>query len=239
MSDQILSPDQPKVMSLVKVAPEELELAARGPVSFQTHFQGIMEMYSSMEIVAQYLDHHQSWFVQCALPMKAEPLGKNGYTLNIGSYGAFGYQVEPKMSVFLETPQNNSYLMYSIPNPDVNHLGYEVNYQAYMNLEEISSSEAAPGLDEVYRKEGIAEIPSIVTRVTWKLDLQVKVKFPKFIFRLPMSLIEKTGDGLLTQIVSQVSPRLSFKVQKDFHSRFSLPIPPKTARSYENFSLWS
>ena len=234
MSDQIVFTDQPKVTPLVDMSPKEKELADREPVPFQTHFQGIMEMYSNIETVAEYLDRHQGWFVRCASPIKAEPFGQNGYTLTMGNYGAFGYQVEPKMSVILEPPQNNSYLMYSVSNPEVNHLGYEVNYQANMNLEEISSSEAAPGLDKVFKKEGITDIPSIVTRVNWKLDLQVKVKFPNFIFRLPISLIEKTGDRLLAQIVRQVSHHLNFKVQKDFHTSLSLPIPPKAARSYKN-----
>ncbi len=234
MSDQIVFPDQPKVTSVVDFTPEELELVDREPVPFQTHFQGTMEMYSNLETVAEYLDRHEGWFVRCASPMKAESFGKDGYTLTIGNYGAFGYQVEPKMSVILEPPQDNSYLMYSVPNPEVNHLGYEVNYHAKMNLEQISSSEAAPGLNKVFKKEGITEIPSLITRVNWKLDLRVKVRFPNFILRLPMSLIAKTGDRLLAQIVRQVSHRLNFKVQKDFHTRLNLPIPPKSARICQN-----
>jgi hypothetical protein len=236
MSDQIVPPDQPISTSLVDVPPEELALAEREPIPFQTSFQGIMEMYSKMETVAEYLDRHEGWFVRCALPMKAEPFGQNGYTLTIGSYGAFGYQVEPKMSVILEPPQDNFYLMYSVPNPNFNHLGYEVNYQATMNLEEITSSEATSGLDRVYKKQGLSDLPSTITRVNWQLDLQVKVKLPKFIYRLPMSIIENAGDRLLTQIVRQVSPRLSFKVQKDFHTQLSLPIPPQTARTCEHIA---
>ncbi|MFP4008109.1 MAG: DUF1997 domain-containing protein, partial [Spirulinaceae cyanobacterium] len=38
---------------------------------------------------------------------------------------------------------------------------------------------------------------------------------------------------LLAQIVRQVSPRLTYKVQKDFHDRLGLPLPPKQSRLFE------
>ena len=52
----------------------------------------------------------------------------------------------------------------------------------------------------------------------WTLDLGVAIHFPKFIYRLPHKLIQYTGDKVLTQIVRQVSKRLTAKVQEDFHS---------------------
>ncbi|MFM6897022.1 MAG: DUF1997 domain-containing protein, partial [Microcystis panniformis] len=36
----------------------------------------------------------------------------------------------------------------------------------------------------------------------------------------------------LTQIVRQVSPRLTYKVQEDFHSSFNLPLPPASSRLF-------
>ncbi|MBR8826756.1 MAG: DUF1997 domain-containing protein [Gomphosphaeria aponina SAG 52.96 = DSM 107014] len=214
------------------VTSEQLELADREPIQFQTNFEGFMEMYSEMQTVAEYLNAHEGWFCRCAQPMTAEPLGNNGYTLTIGRFGSFGYEVEPKMSVILEPPKDRVYLMRSIPVPDYNPPGYEVDYQALMELAEIAAADAAEGMVAIYRKQGKLALPDVITKVKWELHLKVAVRFPKFIYKLPLNLIQTTGDRLLAQIVGQVSPRLSYKVQQDFHSRFGLPIPPKTARKF-------
>jgi hypothetical protein len=233
MLEQIASKDYQNIISPTKVSEKDLEIIPRGPVHFQTHVQGIMDMYSSLGNVAEYLNNHEGWFVRCASPMKAEPFGPNGYTLTIGHYASFGYEVEPKMSVILETPQPNSYSMYSVDNPEFNNLGYEVDYKAIMNIEEWDSLEAVPEMEKLSKKQGITNIPSSITKINWKLDLNVKVEFPQFIYKLPLCLLEKTGDRLLAGIVKQISPRLSYKVQKDFHSQFNLPLPPKGSRICE------
>ena len=66
-----------------------------------------------------------------------------------------------------------------------------------------------------------------ITRVQWELDLMVELHFPKFMRRLSHSLIQSTGDRILSQIVRQVSRRLTYKVQKDFHQSLSIPFPRK------------
>lgn len=200
------------------------------PFAFLTKFKGGVDMYAEPKQVTEYLNDHQGWFVRCALPMKAEPFGDNGYTLIIGRYGAFGYEVEPQMSVILEPPHSGRYTMYSVPNPDFNHEGYEVNYHSKMEIVGIQLSEMDESISEVWQQNSISKE---FTRINWQLDLQVKVRFPQFIYKLPHQLIQKTGDNLLIQIIKQVSPRLSFKIQKDFHSRFDLPLPPKSSRSCE------
>jgi hypothetical protein len=48
-----------------------------------------------------------------------------------------------------------------------------------------------------------------------------------------MKLIKSTGDRLLTEIVRQVSPRLTYKVQQDFHEQRGLPLPPKSGRYFQ------
>jgi hypothetical protein len=199
-------------------------------IHFQTHFQGYMEMYSDPETIAAYLQAHEGWFCRCAEPMQTEPIGDNGYILIVGRFGAFGYDVEPKMAVVLDPPLEGIYNMRSIPLPDEPNLGYEVDYHAAMQLQEISLESAGKGLEKAYLKEGISELPERITRVEWQLKMDVAVQFPKFIYRLPLSVIQSTGDRLLAQIVRQVSPRLSFKVQQDFHDLHQLPMPPKTSR---------
>ncbi|MBE9222255.1 DUF1997 domain-containing protein [Cyanobacterium stanieri LEGE 03274] len=205
------------------------------PMGFRTKFRGIMDMYSDRKTVTDYLNNHQGWFVRCASPMKVEPFSENGYTLTVGRYGAFGYEVEPQMSVILEPPMGEHYTMYSVTNPESGNDGYEVDYYSVMDIETISG-------DSIEVNDNYC-LPPEITRINWELDLRVRVYFPKFIYKIPTNMIQSTGDRLLSQIVKQVSPRLSFKVQKDFHSHFDLPIPPKKSRTCEivkqtNQSQW-
>ncbi len=209
---------------------------AQKPVYFQADFEGYMEMYSNPQTVAEYLNAHEGWFCRCAQPMQVEPLGDNGYILIIGRFGSFGYQVEPKIAVVLQPSKDGTYLMHTIPVPNYNSPGYEVDYQASMELLEIPAEFAAPGMAVAYQKKGQSELPTVVTRVRWQLQLEVAVEFPKFIHKLPLSLIQTTGDRLLSEIVRQVSPRLTYKVQQDFHSRLDLPMPPKGGRKFQKIS---
>ncbi len=208
----------------------------REPFEFRTDFKGFMEMYSDLQTVDQYLQQHEKWFVNCAKPMKAEPLENDGYTLTIGPFGSFGYKLEPKFSVVFESPQDGNYIMYNIPVPNYTPPGYEINYQSSMSLEEIPKEEAADGMTNVYKKKKIKELPSSITRINWELHLVAKVKFPGFIYKLKQSLIQTTGDRLLSQIIRQISPKLSYKVQENFHSQMDLPIPSKKSRTCDKIS---
>lgn len=204
---------------------------------FQAHFEGCMEMYSDAQTVAEYFNQHQGWFCRCAEPMKTEPMGQNGYILTVGKYRALGHDVEPKMAVILEPPVNGVYPMYSIPLEGEEHLGYQIDYQASMALKEVMASQAAPGLENAFKKEGLTQFPEVVTKVTWDLHMNVWVAFPKLITKLPWTLVETTGDRLLSEIIRQVSPRLTYKVQQDFHHRMNLPMPSKAGRKFQKISL--
>ncbi|HIK38405.1 MAG TPA: DUF1997 domain-containing protein [Geminocystis sp. M7585_C2015_104] len=199
------------------------------PVKFQTRFVGMMEMYSDIETVRDYLRNHKKWFVRCAQPMKATPLGDNGYTITIGNYGSLGYYLQPTMSVVLTPPVNDHYIMYSVADENSSSSPYAINYRAEMNLETIPLA-AAKGIETVFRRHDISSLPATITRINWHLDLTVTITFPPFIYKFPLSVIQKTGNQLLRQIIKHVSPRFSYKVQKDFHQSLSLPIPPKEAR---------
>lgn len=216
---------------------ERLELVEGQPVHFQTHFAGCMEMYSDAETVAEYLAAHEGWFCRCAEPMRTEAFGENGYILAIGQYGAFGFDVEPRMAVILAPPVDSKYDMYSVPIPNEPYMGYEVDYHASMELKEIPIEEAAKGIEAAYKKQGLSELPNVITKVQWQLHLTVSVRFPKFIYKLPLSVIQKTGDRVLTEIVRQISPRLTLKVQRDFHDSHQLPIPSKEGRRFDKISV--
>lgn len=181
------------------------------PSNFHGYYASHMELYTNAQTVTRYMDNHREWFRRCAHPMHVEPLGKTGYALTIGRFGAFGYEVEPKIGLDLLPQAHGVYRIETIPIPGYQPQGYEVNFQAAMLLIE----------------DGIAR-PASMTRVEWKLNLEVAIHFPRFIQALPKSLVHSTGDRLLNQIVRQVSRRLTHKVQEDFHS--SLGITPRKTR---------
>ncbi|MGL5796088.1 MAG: DUF1997 domain-containing protein [Waterburya sp.] len=195
---------------------------------FEVNFTGQMEMYSDADTVAEYLNAHEGWFCRCAQPMKVEPLGDNGYVLTVGKYGSFGYEVEPKIGVVLMPPVDRVYHMHTIPVPNYEASGYEVNYQASMELTQINLDIPETVKNGLFSKR--QTILQCITQVDWTLDLAVKVEFPQFIYKLSSSLIQTTGDHLLAQIVRQISPRLTYKVQQDFHTSHNLPMPPKSGR---------
>ncbi|MCA1992065.1 MAG: DUF1997 domain-containing protein [Coleofasciculus sp. S288] len=195
------------------------------PTRFYSHFQDCMEMYADAKQVTAYLDAHQNWFSRCAQPMKVEPIGTNGYALIVGRFGALGYEIEPKIGLELLPPDNGVYRIQTIPVPDYVAPGYEVDFQASQTFVEVPTSDYF----QEQQPDGI-ELPSAITRVEWKLDLSVALQFPKFIQRLPQSLIQNTGDRLLCQVVRQVSRRLTYKVQEDFHTSLGLPMPKKSKK---------
>jgi hypothetical protein len=233
MQSQIISSQKIEFDSDRSLNDQVLDGLEAKAIHFQTHFEGSMEMYSDGETVAEYLQSHEGWFCRCAQPMTVEPYTENGYILTVGRFGALGFDVEPKIAVVLEPPQDGQYFMHTIPLPDPTFLGYEVDYQAVMTLSEVSRDQAGEGLEKVYRKQGIDELPENITKVQWELNMDVAVFFPKYIHKLPQALIRKTGDRLLAEIIRQVSPRLTFKVQQDFHEGMKLPLPPKSSRHFQ------
>jgi hypothetical protein len=89
---------------------------------------------------------------------------------------------------------------------------YDVEFNASLQLQEPS---ATPGDAET------------LTFVRWDLDLSVWIQLPGVITLLPDSLVQSSGDHLLTQIVRQVSRKLTWKVQEDFHASHGLECPPR------------
>ncbi|PSB01463.1 DUF1997 domain-containing protein [Merismopedia glauca] len=177
------------------------------PVRFQGHFADKMEIWADRETVAQYLDDHQNWFMRSAHPMKVEPLGVNAYEVTIGKYGAFGYEVEPKVGLELFPQQEKVYRIKDVAIPNYVAPGYEVTFNAILEIVEVSSGSQPE------------------SRIDWQLELIVDIQFPKFIRKLPQKVLQKTGTGLLSQIVRQVSHRLTRKVQQNFYQTMGIPAP--------------
>jgi hypothetical protein len=177
------------------------------PVRFQGKFADVMEIFADTETVARYLDDHQNWFMRSAHPMKVEPLATDAYAVTIGKFGAFGYEVEPKVGLELLPQQQKVYRIKTVAIPNYIAPGYEVDFNAVLEIVEVEGGDRPQA------------------RIDWQLELVVDVHFPKFIHKLPAKVIQKTGTGLLAQIVRQVSHRLTRKVQQNFYETMGIPAP--------------
>lgn len=187
-----------------------------------------MGMNAPAEQVATYLSAHEHWFKRCAQPMVAQPLGAQGYVLTVGQFSSFGYEVEPKMGVVLEPPKDGVYDMYSVEVPGYEPPGYQIDYAASLTLQEVAA--AAVSWGAVSWGADSKGVSPRVTQVSWYLNMNITLQFPSFIYRLPHDLLQRTGDTGLAQIIRQVSPRLTYKVQQDFHQQHNLPLPPRSSR---------
>ena len=199
---------------------EESAQVVSEPTRFYSQFVDSMDMYADIQTVSRYFDVHHEWFHRCAHPMKVEPIGKNSYALVIGRFGSFGYEVEPKIGLDLLPQDQGVYRIETVPIPGFESVGYDVDFQAAMELVEISPEES--------EESHGSSLPDKFTRVQWKLDLTVYIHFPRFIHALPKSLIQSTGDRVLQQVVRQVSGRLTRKVLEDFHQSQGIPLPKKS-----------
>ena len=178
---------------------------------YASAFADVMEMRASAPVVAHYLDHHEGWFRRCAAPMTVQPLGCQGYALTLGTFGNFGFEVEPTIGLELLPQDQGLYRILTVPNhgsdPALDGL-YEVEFNASLRLDEADDSRP-------------------LTLVRWELDLCVWIRLPGVITLLPDGLVQSSGDHLLKQIVRQISRKLTWKVQEDFHASHNLDCPPR------------
>lgn len=196
------------------------------PIHFRGHYASSMAMQADAQTVSHYLNNHRGWFHRCAHPMTAVSLGESGYELTVGRFGAFSYEVEPKIGLnLLPQDQQGVYRIETVEIPGYEAPGYEVDFQAAMHLVEAKGVET-----EGDSSQSNAVAP--VTNVEWELDLEVTIQFPRFIQALPKSLIQSTGDRLLNQIVRQASRCLTHKVQEDFHSSHSNAVGKKLKKQF-------
>jgi hypothetical protein len=179
---------------------------------YTSRFADLMEMRGEPAVVADYLDHHDGWFRRCAAPMKVLPLGHNGYALTLGRFGNFGFEVEPTIGLELLPQSAGIYRIQTVPlansDPALQEI-YDVDFNASLQL---APAEAEDGL---------------LTQVRWELDLSVWIRLPAVIGLLPEGLVQSSGDHLLRQIVRQISRKLTWKVQEDFHGTHHLACPPR------------
>jgi hypothetical protein len=188
---------------------------------YASTFADLMEMRAPAAVVGAYLDRHEGWFRRCAAPMTVEPIGSQGYVLTLGRFGNFGFEVEPTIGLELLPQAAGIYRIVTVPLPqsDAALRGlYDVEFAASLRLDEASGSEVSH--EEV---DGVM----LHTLVRWQLDLAVWLRLPAMLSLLPEHLVQSSGDHLLRQIVRQISRRLTWKVQEDFHASHGIPCPPR------------
>ena len=185
---------------------------------YSSSFSDLMEMWAPAELVASYLDHHEGWFRRCAAPMTVRPLSNNGYSLTLGRFGNFGFEVEPTIGLELLPQDRGVYRIVTAasdqPETPLERL-YDVEFNASLKLQE--------QLNPAEEDDGSA----LRTEVIWDLDLNVWIQLPGVISLLPEALVQTSGDHLLRQIVRRISRRLTWKVQEDFHASHGLNCPPR------------
>ncbi|EAQ75484.1 hypothetical protein WH5701_01510 [Synechococcus sp. WH 5701] len=188
---------------------------------YSSRFADVMEMRAPSHTVADYLDHHDGWFRRCAAPMTVQSLGPNGYALTLGRFGNFGFEVEPTIGLELLPQSEGVYRIVtaalSSPDASLQEI-YDVEFNAALQLEEGSGAEPDPASETA---------DGALTQVRWELDLCVWIRLPAVIGLLPDKLVQSSGDHLLRQIVRQISRKLTWKVQEDFHATHELPCPPR------------
>ena len=184
---------------------------------YRSHFSDCMEMRASSAVVASYLDRHDEWFRRCAAPMEVQALDSQAYVLTLGRFGNFGFEVEPTIALRLLPGHEGSYAIETVTLPAADPALaalYDVDFQAGLTL-----------IDDV-------EQGRPATCVRWELDLTIWISLPKVITMLPDGLVQSSGDRLLRQIVRQISRRLTWKVQEDFHGSHGLVCPPRRRATF-------
>ena len=173
-----------------------------------------MEMLAPVASVSDYLDAHQEWFTCCAAPMTVQPLDVNAYRLQLGKFGNFGFEVEPKIDLVLLPQQQGVYRIETLPPSQPLDEGYSVDFQASLEL--------CPQEQH--------------TLVQWELDLSVAI-------RLPALLACSRGPGAVqwrSPLAADRSPdlrRLTWKVQEDFHAHAGLACRRAGALCFELIGL--
>lgn len=188
-------------------------------------FADLMEMRAPAAVVASYLDRHEGWFRRCAAPMEVAPLEQNGYLLTLGRFGNFGFEVEPTIGLELLPQADGVYRIQTVPVPEADAALaalYDVEFNASLRLDEASGEEDRAAISS-------EEVDALMshTLVRWELDLVVWIRLPAMVSLLPEGLVQSSGDHLLRQIVRQVSRKLTWKVQEDFHANHGIPCPPR------------
>lgn len=196
---------------------------------YASQFADLMEMRAPASVVSRYLDRHEDWFRRCAAPMAVASIDRDAYQLTLGRFGNFGFEVEPTIGLELLPQDNGVYEIVTVPvvEKTSNLQGlYDVDFNASLKLDETDRL-ARSGQSPLEVSNEEVDRLMAHTLVRWQLDLAVWIRLPSMLTLLPEGLVQSSGDHLLKQIVRQISRKLTWKVQEDFHASHGIPCPPR------------
>ena len=166
----------------------------------------------SQAVVAAYLDDHQELVPRCASPMQVEAIDQKSYSLTLGRFGNFGFEVEP--TIALRSCRSRKGSTGSKP------------------CRRAASPWPAGSLRRRLPRPGCAGSPKQDTpHRAMGSGSQASGSAAQGDHHAAGSVVQSSGDHLLRQIVRQISRRLTWKVQEDFHATHGLSCPPRRQRA--------
>jgi len=168
-------------------------------VHLVTGRQGEVDLETSVEDLADYLRHHQSWIHRCFKPLTVQPLGGADYRLQFFRIGGLGFELEPHFAITIWEDPQHCFRLSSLDLPEDEPLPYRVDCQATFRIEER------------------VQEPTAITRVYWGLILKVDIELPGFLQALSRPLVQKVGIKVVNQVTRSMSDRLTHNVCTDFY----------------------
>ncbi|MEM9569127.1 MAG: DUF1997 domain-containing protein [Cyanobacteria bacterium P01_E01_bin.34] len=160
---------------------------------------GEVDMSTLVAPLAEYLRAHEQWIEPCFKPLKVTSLSSETYQLKFFRMGALGFELEPCFGIQIGSKSDRLFFLYSIPLPGDDNLPYSVDCSSEFRLEERHEDGAA------------------VTRVNWKLHLDIVVELPRFLQVLPRKRVRSVAEALVNQVARRMCNRLTQNICQDYY----------------------
>ncbi len=207
-------------------------------IEIPAHQQGQVDLETSQADLAHYLQQHQSWVARCFKPLKVEALDPapasdveanaevgaeigQRYRLQFFKIGGLGFELEPSFGVRIWQESENLFRLSSIELPSDEGLPYTVNCEAYFELEELNLSP-----DSNSNSSANPNSKDPVTRVHWRLELNISMILPRFLQALPRQMVYGVGSNVVCRVTRTMSDRLTQNVCQDFYRSIGRPGQP-------------
>lgn len=211
--------------------------------------QGQVDLETSQADLAHYLQQHQSWVARCFKPLKVEALDPDSasdagvkaevgleigqrYRLQFFKIGGLGFELEPSFGVRIWQESETLFRLSSIELPSDEGLPYTVNCEAYFELEQLSLSPDTNSPDTNLNGKASPNSNTNpnskdpVTRVHWRLELNISMTLPRFLQALPRQMVYGVGSNVVCRVTRTMSDRLTQNVCQDFYRSIGKPGQP-------------
>ncbi len=212
-------------------------------IEIPAHQQGQVDLETSQADLAHYLRQHQTWVARCFKPLKVEALDLDPasdpeintnseispeigqhYRLQFFKIGGLGFELEPSFGVRIWQESESVFRLSSIELPSDEGLPYSVNCEAYFELEELNLSPDPNSNSNPNSKVPNTQDP--VTRVHWRLELNISMTLPRFLQALPRQMVYGVGSNVVCRVTRTMSDRLTQNVCQDFYRLIGKPGQP-------------